>query len=77
MVKVSQNLWKESYHNILFQVDLGLCGSEVAIAVFCLVKLGSNLVVGEDLFLIGMIFKLPLGSTYPNTVQGLHDFFKL
>ena len=54
---------------ILVQISLGLRGSEAAIAVFQPVKLGSNPVVGEDLFLIGMIFKLPLGSTYPNTVQ--------
>ena len=51
------------------QILLGLRGSEAAIAVFRPANLGSNPVVGEDLFLIGMIFKLPLGSTYPNTVH--------
>ena len=53
----------------LAQILLGLCGSEAAIAVFRPANLDSNPVVGEDLFLIGMIFKLPLGSTYQNTVQ--------
>ena len=50
MVKVTQNLWKESYHNILGLFFLSLCGSEAEIAAFCPVNLGSNPVVGKDFF---------------------------
>ena len=68
MDKVTQNLWKESYHNIFCPRSLGsswLWGSNS-----CLLssQAGFKSCHWKGLFQIGMIIKLPLSSTYPNTV---------
>ena len=68
MVKVSQNLWKESYHNIFVPDSLGsswLWGSNSCLPSS---QAGFNSRHGKGFFHIGMIIKLPLSSIYPNTV---------
>ena len=65
MVKVTQNLFITIS---LTQTLLGLHGSEAAIAVESS-QAEFNYRPGKGFFQIGMIFKLSLGSTYPNTVH--------
>ena len=69
MVKVTQNLWKECHHNNFRSNFLGsswLWGSNS-----CLLSshAGFKSCRSKGFFQIGMIIKLSLGSTYPNTVQ--------
>ena len=77
MVKVTQNLWKESVDNI-FGPDslrsLWLWGSNS-----CLLssQAGFKSCRRKGFFQIGMIIKLSLGSTYPNTVLNKPIYIKM
>ena len=74
MVKVTQNLCKESYHDIFDLNSLGsswLWGSNSCLPS-SLAEFKSRR--GKGFFQIGMIIKLSLGSTYQNTVYSKINF---